>query len=192
MDGPPGRAAAPVGHSGGPFADATLETGHCRTPAWTSRVRPRPGGGLDTMRTRRAVVLLGALSALGFGFGCAGTREAGRDISGALPGISQNREGVVVGVEGNAIAVADANQPYGPAAWFSISPDTEVERAGQRMEVSQISEGQPVRVSFEPAIGAEKTFKVEVLTGQKAEEVKQKYEMGKEQQETPPPPEMNP
>lgn len=145
------------------------------------------------MRTRRAVVLLGALGALGFGFGCAGTREAGRDIGAAIPGVSQHRDGVVVGIEGNVIAVADAEKPREPAAWFNIAADTKVERAGQRMEVSQISEGLPVRVSFEPATGAEKTFKVEVLTGQKAEEVKQKYETGKNlQEQNLPPPQENP
>jgi hypothetical protein len=142
------------------------------------------------MKTRRAVVLLGALSALGFGFGCAGTKEAGKDIGAAIPGVSQHRDGVVVGVQGNVIAVADAEKPNEPAAWFNINADTKVEKDGQRMELSQLSEGQPVRVSFEPATGAEKTYKVEVLSGQKADEVKAKYESGKgAHEQTPPPPE---
>ncbi len=144
------------------------------------------------MRTRRAVVLLGALGALGLGVGCAGTREAGRDLGAALPGVSQSQEGVVVDVQGNTIAVANAAKPNEPAAWFHIAADTQVERDGQRLEVSQLSEGAPVRVSFEPATGAEKTFKVEVLSGQRAEEVKQQYELGKELQENMPPPEENP
>ncbi len=144
------------------------------------------------MRTRKAVVLLGALGVLGFGYGCAGTREAGSDLGSVLPGVSQNKEGVVVDVQGNTIAVANAAKPNEPAAWFHIAADTQVERDGQRLEVGEISEGSPVRVSFEPATGAEKTFKVEVLSGQKADEVKQKYEMGKELQENMPPPQENP
>lgn len=141
------------------------------------------------MKTRRAVVLLGALSALGFGFGCAGTKEAGKDIGAAIPGVWQHREGVVVGVKGDNVAVADASQPNAPAAWFAISANTKIERDGQRLEVGQLTEGTAVRVSFEPAAGAEKTDKIEVLSGQKAQEVEQKLQG---QHPQPPPPPENP
>lgn len=128
------------------------------------------------MSMRTTWVLLGTLGALGIGFGCAGPKEAARDIGAATPFVSQNRSGVVVGVEGNTIAVADVENPNEPAAWFNIAPDTELEKNGQRVDLGDISEGTPVRVSFEPATGAEKTFRVEVLTGQEGEQLKQKFQ----------------
>lgn len=141
------------------------------------------------MRPRKTVVLLGALGALGFGFGCAGTKEAGKDVGAAVPGVYQHRDGLVTKVQGNNVAVADANNPNEPVAWFNVGADTKIEREGQRMELSQLSEGTAVRVSFEPATGAEKTSKIEVLTGDKAQELEQKLQG---QQETPPPPPQNP
>jgi hypothetical protein len=137
------------------------------------------------MRTRKTVVLLGALGALGLGIGCAGTKEAGKDVGAALPGVSQHRDGLVTKVQGENIAVADANNPNEPVAWFKVGADTKIERDGQRMELSQLSEGTPVRVSFEPATGPEKTSKIEVLTGDKAQEVEQKSQG--EHPTTPPP-----
>jgi hypothetical protein len=139
------------------------------------------------MRPRRTVVLLGALGALGFGFGCAGTKEAGKDVSAAVPGVYQHRDGLVTKVEGNNVAVADANNPNEPVAWFNVGADTKIEREGQRVELSQLSEGTAVRVSFEPATGAEKTSKIEVLTGDKAQEMEQKLQ-GQHQTTPPPPP----
>ena len=138
------------------------------------------------MSTRTKWVLFSMLGALGFGVGCAGTKEAGRDVGAAIPGVWQHREGVVVARDGNKLAVSDASKPTEPAAWFDLGPDTKIERDGQRVEPDQLSEGTPVRVAFEPATGAEKTNEVQVLTGQKAQEVEQKLQG---QPSTPPPPE---
>lgn len=142
------------------------------------------------MTTRKTVVLLGALGTLGFTFGCAGTKEAGKDVGAAIPGVYQHRDGVITGVQGNNVAVADANNPNEPVAWFHVAADTKIERSGQRVELSQLSEGTAVRVSFEPATGAEKTSKIEVLTGDQAQQVEQKLK-GKHET-TPPPPPQNP
>jgi hypothetical protein len=143
------------------------------------------------MTTRKTVVLLGALGTLGFAFGCAGPKEASKDVTAAIPGVSQHRDGVITGVQGDNIAVADANNPNEPVAWFHVDADTKIERAGQRVALNQLSEGTAVRVSFEPATGAEKTSKIEVLTGAEAQQLEQKLQ-GKSESPPPPPPSQYP
>lgn len=131
------------------------------------------------MKTRVKVLGAMVLAAMLGGVGCAGTREAKRDVASAVPGLAEKREGVVTNVDRdhNQIEVKDANNPSAPEAWFALSPNTKMERDGQMVTWDDIHEGTPVRVSFEPAAGAEKTYKVEILTGEKAGEVKAKAEM---------------
>ncbi|WP_375767886.1 hypothetical protein NR798_40400 [Archangium gephyra] len=125
--------------------------------------------------------ILGAvmLAAVLGGVGCAGPKEAARDVEAAVPGLSQKQEGVVTDVDKDAhrIALKTVDKPAGQEVWFALTPDTKLERDGQLVTWDDIHEGTPVRVSFEPAAGAEKTYKVELLTGQKADEVKQKAEL---------------
>lgn len=131
------------------------------------------------MRTRVKAVGAAVLAAVLGGVGCAGTREAARDVEAAVPGLSQKQEGVVTNVDKDAhrIAVRSVSEPAAQEVWFALTVDTKLERDGQRVTWEDIDEGTPVRVSFEPAAGAEKTYKVELLTGQKAEEVKHKAEV---------------
>jgi hypothetical protein len=95
-----------------------------------------------------------------------------------VPGLSNKREGLVTRVdkEGNLIEVKDVNDPGAPSAWFVLTPGTKLEREGRLVSIEDLSEGTPVRVSFEPATGPERTYKVEILTGPKADEVKVKAE----------------
>ncbi|WP_152622555.1 hypothetical protein [Archangium violaceum] len=127
------------------------------------------------MKRLGAVVLAAVLG----GAGCAGTKEAARDVESAVPGLSQKEEGVVTNVDKDShrIAVKSVSEPSAQEVWFALTPDTKLERDGQRVGWDDLDEGTPVRVSFEPAAGAEKTYKVELLTGQQAEEVKQKAEL---------------
>ncbi len=131
------------------------------------------------MGTRAKVLGAVMLVAVLGGAGCAGTREAARDVESAVPGLSQKQEGVVTDVDKDAhrIAVRTVNEPAAQEVWFALTPDAKLERDGQLVTWDEIDEGTPVRVSFEPAAGAEKTYKVELLTGQKADEVKQKAEL---------------
>jgi hypothetical protein len=133
------------------------------------------------------VLLLSALGSLGVCAGCAGTKEAGQDIQAAVPFVEQTQEGVVMGIQSDAIAIRSAD-PNVDAAWFKLQPDTTIERDGQRVSLEDISEGAAVRVDFEPATGAERTFKVELLTGQKAQEVQRKVQYQEGMHEAPPPP----
>jgi len=103
--------------------------------------------------------------------GCAGPSEAKRDISAAVPGLEQQWKGVVMRVDDQASAIAVREAESADAAWFLISSNTIVERDGERLNIRQLEEGTPVNVSFEPAAGPEKTFRVKVLTGQEAQEV---------------------
>ena len=131
------------------------------------------------MGTRAKVLGAVVLAAVLGGAGCAGTKEAARDVESAVPGLSQKEEGVVTNVDKDAhrIAVKSVSEPSAQEVWFALTPDTKLERDGQLVTWDDLDEGAPVRVSFEPAAGAEKTYKVELLTGQKAEEVKQKAEL---------------
>ncbi|WNG61037.1 hypothetical protein F0U59_44765 [Archangium gephyra] len=131
------------------------------------------------MGTRAKVLGAVVLAAVLGGAGCAGTKEAARDVESAVPGLSQKEEGVLTDVDKDAhrIAVKSVSEPSGQEVWFALTPDTKLERDGQLVTWDDLDEGAPVRVSFEPAAGAEKTYKVELLTGQRAEEVKQKAEL---------------
>lgn len=130
------------------------------------------------MRTRVKVLGAVALAAVLGGVGCAGTKEAKHDVEASVPGLSQKREGVVTNVDrdGKRIEVKDVDHPTEPDAWFALTPDTKMVRDGQMVTWDDIHEGTPVRVSFEPAAGPEKTYRVEILTGVKADEVKVKAE----------------
>jgi hypothetical protein len=130
------------------------------------------------MTTRMKVLGAVVLGALLGGVGCAGTKEAAHDVESAVPGLSQKSEGVVTNVDkdGSRIAVMSVDNPAAKEVWFALTPNTKLEREGQMVTWDDLSEGTPVRVSFEPAAGPEKTFQVELLTGQKAEEVKLKAE----------------
>jgi hypothetical protein len=130
------------------------------------------------MKTRMkvfGVVLLGSM--LG-GVGCAGTHAAKRDVETAVPGLAHKTEGVVTNVDtnNNLVAVKSVDNPAAPPAWFTLTPDTKMERDGSLVSINDLSEGTPVRVSYETATGPEKALKVEVLTGDKANEVKTKAE----------------
>ncbi|QRK09480.1 hypothetical protein JQX13_04900 [Archangium violaceum] len=130
------------------------------------------------MKTRVKVLGAAVLVAVLGGVGCAGTKEAARDVGAAVPGLSQNREGVVTDMDKDAyrIAVKAVDDPSAPEAWFVLTPGTRLERDGQAVTWDDLDEGTPVRVSYEPATGPEKTYKVEILTGDKADEVKRKAE----------------
>ena len=131
------------------------------------------------MKTRVKVLGAVMLAAVLGGVGCAGTKEAAKDVEAAVPGLSQKQEGVVTSVDKDAhrIAVKTVNEPAAQEVWFSLTVDTKLERDGQMVTWDDIDEGAPVRVSFEPAAGAEKAHKLEILTGQEADEVKQKAEL---------------
>ncbi len=134
------------------------------------------------MKTRVKVLGMVVLGAVLGGVGCAGTKEAARDVQSSVPGLSHKEEGVVTNVDKDAsrIAVKSVNDPAAPEVWFALTPDTRMERDGQMVTWDDFDEGTPVRVSFEPATGPEKTLSLEILTGQKADEVKWKAEqMGK-------------
>ena len=130
------------------------------------------------MKTHVKLMGAVALAAVLGGVGCAGPKEAGKDVEAAVPGLSEKREGLVTNVDKNAnlIEVKDVDNPAAPPAWFALTPGTKLERDGRLVSINDLSEGTPVRVSFEPATGPEKTYKVEVLTGAKADEVRVKAE----------------
>jgi hypothetical protein len=137
------------------------------------------------MKMRMGAAVLVAVGTLLGVTGCAGTSEARRDISAVVPGLEQNWRGVVMRVDdqANAIAVRAVESAEMPqAAWFAIDQTTILERDGERISIMQLEQGTPVKVSFEPAAGAEKTYRVKVLTGQEAQEVLQEARRQMEQQ----------
>lgn len=130
------------------------------------------------MKTRMTVFGAVVLGAMLGGVGCAGTHAAKRDVETAVPGLAHKTEGVVTSVDttNNLVAVRSVDDPAAPTAWFTLSPDTKMEREGRLVSIHDLSEGTPVRVSYETATGPEKALKVEVLTGDKADEIKTKAE----------------
>ena len=106
-------------------------------------------------------------------WGCAGTREASKDISAVVPGVSETRTGVITEVRGNIIAVrAPGEDPAAPPVWFKRSVDTRLLENGQPANWTQLVEGTAVRVRYEPEPGPERAYQIEVLTGAEAEQIK--------------------
>lgn len=118
-----------------------------------------------------------AAVALGVAWGCAGPREAVADVEEVVPGLEETRTGVVTEVEEDRIAVTVVDEPMPQPVWFERIESTRVQRGGMALSWTEVTEGTPVRVHFEPATGAERTFRVEVLTGQEAEEVRRRSEL---------------
>lgn len=103
--------------------------------------------------------------------GCAGTKEAKRDVGAAIPGVSEKGEGLIQDIGRNQISVVGIAGQTSPV-WFVVAPDTEIVRSGQRVDWSELQPGMPVRVSYETAAGPERAFKIEVLTGGEAAKVR--------------------
>lgn len=109
--------------------------------------------------------------------GCAGTQEATRDVQDIVPGVSQKETGLIQSVGHNQVSVVGiANQPG--SVTFSVSPKTVVVRENQRIELSQLEAGTPVRVAFESTAGAERATTIEVLTGEAADKVRREVHQG--------------
>lgn len=104
--------------------------------------------------------------------GCAGTSEAGRDVKGAIPGLEDSSEGLVTSVGGQWVEVQLAEDPQGEPVRFQRTEETDLVRNDQPFNWPELSEGMPVRVSYEAKKGAEQAMRVEVLTGAEADEVR--------------------
>lgn len=115
-----------------------------------------------------AVAVIGAL--LGT-TGCAGTTEARHDIQGMVPGVATRDEGLLRTSYKDRIEVVGMKS-HPEAVSFEITADTQIMRDGQRVEVSELQPGMPVRVAFEAAVGPERATKIELLTGGDAAKVR--------------------
>jgi hypothetical protein len=136
------------------------------------------------MKMRMGVAALAAVGTLLGVTGCAGPQErAARDVRAAAPETAQQWKGVVLQVEPqvNAIAIRSAEDTQVPAAWFALAPDTIMTRDGERVSLMELREGTPVRVSFAPAVGPERAYRVEVLTGEEGQEVLQQAQQRMQQ-----------
>jgi hypothetical protein len=120
-------------------------------------------------------MLLAALS-VGVAVGCAGTKEAKKDIADVTPGVENRQDGVVSAVDETSISVTPADRPQAPPIRFAIDEDTRVKQGDQTVDRSAIEEGEAVRVSFEPRAGNEKAKAVEILEGDDAARVRARAE----------------
>lgn len=120
---------------------------------------------------KRIILAAGTAAVVFLGVGCAGTKEATKDVGAAVPGFSQKGTGVVQEVRENEFSVVGLNGSP-EKVWFSVSPKTEVMKDQQRIEVSQIKQGDAVKIAYESSAGAERAYKVDVLTAGDAAKVK--------------------
>ncbi|MBX5484027.1 MAG: hypothetical protein IRZ16_19560 [Myxococcaceae bacterium] len=105
------------------------------------------------------------------GVGCAGTKAAGRDIASEIPGVSHASDGLVQEASENRISVVGIKDQPGPIS-FQIGTDTRIEKDGQRVALSELKPGTPVRVTWSSSTGAEKAYRIQVLTGGEAAKVR--------------------
>jgi hypothetical protein len=105
--------------------------------------------------------------------GCAGSKEAQRDAEETVAGFESTKEGTVVSVEEDRITVRDVTA-QGETIEFRRTSETDLVREDQPFSWTEISEGMPVRVSYDAEAGAEKATRVEILTGSEADSVKNK------------------
>lgn len=106
--------------------------------------------------------------------GCAGTSEAKRDVEGAIAGIEESTEGMVVAVHGDELEVRSAEDPDAAPMRFERTADTDLVRNDRPFSWVELSEGMPVRVHFEAKGGSEQATRIEILTGPEADEVRRK------------------
>ncbi|HCF58217.1 MAG TPA: hypothetical protein DFS52_09515 [Myxococcales bacterium] len=122
----------------------------------------------------RRTSILGVVLATLAVAGCAGTKEAAREVEAATPGLSQTREGIVTATgPDRTIQVYTPNAQQDPTLTLRQVSGTSISRDGQQIGWAEIQPGEVVRVSFTPATGAEEALKVEVLTGSEADDVRQ-------------------
>jgi hypothetical protein len=118
-------------------------------------------------------MLLAAL-VVGVAAGCAGTKEAKKDIADVTPGVENRQEGVVSSVDRTSISVTPADRPDAQPIRFAVDDDTRVKQGDKTVDRTAIEEGEAVRVSFEPQAGNEKAKAVEILEGDAAAQVRAK------------------
>lgn len=110
-------------------------------------------------------------------WGCAGPKEAGRDIGAAIPGVAETQTGVVTEVREDFIAVRlPGEAPEAPPVWFQRTADTRLVEDGQPANWTQLVEGTAVRVRFEAEPGPERAYEIEVLSGDEAEQIRRQVE----------------
>lgn len=111
---------------------------------------------------------------VGVAAGCAGTKEAKRDIADITPGVENRQEGLVATVEENWISVTPADEPRAEPIRFRVDDRTTIKQGDRRLDRSALEEGEAVRVSFEPRAGNEQAKAVEILEGDAAAQVRAK------------------
>lgn len=132
---------------------------------------------------RRSTLLIAAIALAATGlYGCAGPKEAVQDVAQATPGLSAKDTGVIEQVEGNRIAIRSAEKPGG-VAWYQRTDDTKITEKDRPLDWANLEEGDAVRVSFESQKGAERLYKLEVLTGGDAAKVREDARLLKEGKE---------
>ncbi|MGI5860599.1 MAG: hypothetical protein ACOX6T_00915 [Myxococcales bacterium] len=118
------------------------------------------------MRTILAAALVSGLVA-----GCASTQKSSPEATTG-PTVEQTRTGFLTDVRAQELQVFSPDVPGEKTIWIARDDSTEIVRDGQPIAWNQLTEGVPVRVSFEPAAGPEKASRIEVLTGQEAEQLR--------------------
>lgn len=109
---------------------------------------------------QRFARLAGVFALVGV-FGCATAKQ--------VVGMRDTVTGVVTDRQEQTVEVRNSETQQ--TAWFQRTPETVLVRENQPMDWSELEEGMPVRVSYEPEAGAERAVRVEVLTGAEAEKV---------------------
>ncbi len=120
---------------------------------------------------KRTMLVLAALVAM-VATGCGGTRGARRDVATVTPDVADRQEGVVATVDEEWIAVTAADRPAEPPVRFRIDETTEVRRGDETIDADAITEGEVVRVSYEPRAGDEQARRIEILDGDEAAQVR--------------------
>lgn len=106
--------------------------------------------------------------------GCAGSKEEKRGVEKTASMNETTTEGTVVAVEEDTITVRDAKNPQGQTLKLRRTSDTDLVRDDRPFSWTEISQGMPVRVSYEADSGPGRATRVEVLTGSEAEQVRNK------------------
>ncbi|HCF61027.1 MAG TPA: hypothetical protein DFS52_23905 [Myxococcales bacterium] len=119
------------------------------------------------MRTILAAALLSGVVA-----GCASTPERSPEATTTGPTVEQTRTGLITAMRAQELQLFSPDVPESKTIWVARDESTEIVRDGQPIAWDELPEGAPVRVSFEPAAGAEIASRIEVLTGQEAEQVR--------------------
>ena len=124
----------------------------------------------------RKASLLVALAAVAALAGCSKKEVRQEPTSEVFRETSTVKEGTVAVVEQNRVLLWDAQDPSGQPVALDLTDDTTYVKEGDFVDRNEIEEGGAVRVFYDETQEHPEALRVEILSGNEADQVKKRVE----------------